>query len=199
MKSFYKIISIIFISVFFINCSSDDQNNGQETCDTGNTNFQQLYTATLAGNSAYDDYTNMDLLTHEYTFTIGSSQTVCSIGYQGNANLHATGIPYYKIEIVDNSTGTIIHSGNYDFDDAQTEYFSITPVTLSAGTSYTIKRTVTNDLNDIGNTVGRILRFNGSAPYPLTYGDITITASDFYGDGGPVNDYGIPYIDMAFQ
>lgn len=197
MKSHFKTIGLLFFALLLTSCNNDDNQN-QSTCNTASTEFNQLYTTTLASNTAYDDFTTMDLLTHEYTFEVSSNKTICSIGYQGNANLYAANVPYL-IEIVDNSTSLIVYSGSYAFDSTQTEYVSITPVNLTAGTSYTIKRTVTNYLGNIANTVGRILRFNGPSPYPVSNATLTITASDFYGTGGPVPNFGIPYIEIVFQ
>lgn len=187
---------LLIISTAF-SCNNDDNQN-QGGCNTANSEFTQLYAATLASNVSFTDVTTMDLLTHEYTFEVNTNETVCSIGYQGNANLYAANIPYL-IEIVDNGTNTVIYSGNHVFDSAQTEYVSITPTNLTAGTSYTLRRTVTNYLGNIGNTVGRLLRFNGPSPYPVSNAAMTITSSDFYGTGGPVPDFGIPYIDIIFQ
>lgn len=187
---------LLIISTAF-SCNNDDNQN-QGGCNTANSEFTQLYAATLASNISFTDVTTMDLLTHEYTFEVNTNETVCSIGYQGNANLYGANIPYL-IEIVDNGTNTIIYSGNHVFDSAQTEYVSITPTNLTASTSYTLRRTVTNYLGNIGNTVGRLLRFNGPSPYPVSNAAMTITSSDFYGTGGPVPDFGIPYIDIIFQ
>lgn len=187
---------LLIISTAF-SCNNDDNQN-QGGCNTANSEFTQLYAATLASNVSFTDVTTMDLLTHEYMFEVNTNETVCSIGYQGNANLYAANIPYL-IEIVDNGTNTVIYSGNHVFDSAQTEYVSITPTNLTAGTSYTLRRTVTNYLGNIGNTVGRLLRFNGPSPYPVSNAAMTITSSDFYGTGGPVPDFGIPYIDIIFQ
>lgn len=198
MKSNFKKIGLLFLGIMMaVGCNNDDNQN-QSSCNTANSEFNQLYATTLASNAAYTDVTTMDLLTHEYTFEVSTNETVCSIGYQGNMNLYNANIPYL-MEIVDNSTNTVIYSGNHLFDYTQTEYVSITPVNLTAGTSYTIKRTVTNYLGNIANTVGRLLRFNGPSSYPVSNATITITGSDFYGTGGPVPDFGIPYIDIAFQ
>ena len=201
MKTSITKIGLLFFGLFAtISCNNDDNQNQPtpSSCNTANSEFSQLYAATLASNSSFTDVTTMDLLTHEYTFELNANKTVCSIGYQGNANLYAAGIPYL-IEIIDNSTGLAVYSGNHVFDSAQTEYVSITPTALTAGTSYTLKRTVINYLGYIGNTVGRLLRFNGPSPYPVSNALMTITASDFYGTGGPVPDFGIPYIDIVFQ
>ena len=199
MKTHIKKIGLLLVAIVAtLSCSNDDNQNQGGGCNTANSEFSQLYATTLASDPLFTDVTTMDLLTHEYTFEVSTNETVCSIGYQGNANLYAASIPYL-IEIVDNNTNLTIYSGNHVFDSTQIEYMSITPTNLTAGTSYTLKRTVTNYLGNIGNTVGRLLRFNGPSPYPVSNAAITITSSDFYGTGGPVPDFGIPYIDIIFQ
>lgn len=199
MKTNFKKIGVFFLAITAtLSCNNDDNQNQPSSCNTANSEFSQLYATTLASNSSFTDVTTMDLLTHEYTFELSANKTVCSIGYQGNTNLYTAGI-LYLIEIVDNSTNTVVYSGNHLFDSTQTEYVSITPTNLTAGTSYTLKRTVTNYLGNIANTVGRMVRFNGPSPYPVSNALMTITGSDFYGTGGPVPDFGIPYIDIVFQ
>lgn len=172
-------------------------NNPNPACNTANTDFQQLYTS-LTVNPAYQDITTMDLVTHEYSFIMNTTKTVCSIGYQSNANIASQP---YLIEIVDNASNTNVYSGSIIFSSASTSYASIPGVVLNAGTSYTIKRTVTNYMGNIGNTTGRIVKGSGANPmaFPYTASFFTITGSNFYGTGGPVPNYGIPFIDIAFQ
>ncbi|MBC7524626.1 MAG: hypothetical protein H7239_09335 [Flavobacterium sp.] len=169
------------------------------SCNNVNTDFQQIYTNTLASNILYDNYLTMDLVTHEYTFKVNTNRTVCSIGYQGNANLYAGSIPY-TIEIYDVTTSMPVYTGNHIFNSAYTDYVSITPTPLNTTDTYKIRRIASNYLGNIGNTIGRICRFNsGPVPYPVNNGDLKILASNFYGTGGPVPNYGIPYIDIVFQ
>lgn len=169
------------------------------TCSSTNTSFQQVYSATATANAGYPDNNTMDLLTHEYTFSVNANKTICSIGYQGNAVLFANNLPY-TIEIVD-ASNTVIYSGNHLFDSTATSYVTIAPVNLIANQSYTIRRIIPSGgyLGDLANTVGRILQFTVNIPYPVTQNGFTITSSDFYGTGGPVPDFGIPYIDIVFE
>jgi hypothetical protein len=166
-------------------------------CDTTNTKFKQLYNFakfTMAGST---DAT-MDLLTHEYTFTTTANQIICKVGYQGNSILFANNIPY-KIEIL-NSSNAVLYSGNHIFQSTAIEYKNIGPVSITAGQSYTIRRTVTNYMGNLNTTLGRILSFNVPAnQFPVTNNGLTITASNFYGTGGPVLNIGIPYIEIVFQ
>ncbi len=167
-------------------------------CDTTNTKFKQLYNfakLTMAGST---DATTMDLLTHEYTFTTTANQVICKVGYQGNAILLANNIPY-TIEIV-NSSNTVLYSGNHVFQSAAIEYKTIGPVNITSGQSYTIRRTVTNYMGNLNTTLGRMLSFNVPAnQFPVSNNGLTITASNFYGTGGPVLNIGIPYIEIVFQ
>lgn len=167
-------------------------------CDATNTKFNQLFNFAKTTMTGSTDINTMDLLTHEYTFTPTANEVICQVGYQGNAVLFASSIPY-NIEIV-NSSNTVLYTGNHIFQSTAMDYKTVGPVSLSAGQSYTIRRTVTNYLGNITNTVGRMLSFNLPANhFPVTNNGLTITASKFYGTGGPVNNIGIPYIDIVFQ
>jgi len=171
-------------------------------CVTTGTDFQGIYSSVLSSNSLYDNYTTMDLITHEYTFTMLANKTICQIGYQGNANLYTANIPY-AIEIYDNTNSLMVYSGSHLFNSASTDYILPTSsINLNAGNSYTIRRICSNYLGNIGNTIGRIARYNG-APLPsstvLSGSFMQITSSNFYGSGGPVPNFGIPYIDIVFQ
>jgi hypothetical protein len=103
---------------------------------------------------------------------------------------------------VDTATNTVIYTGNHLFGSSATSYVSITPVNLIATQSYTIRRTLPTGGygGNIGNTIGRILRFTSSSTgFPASSGGFTITSSNFYGTGGPAVNFGIPYIDIVFQ
>lgn len=207
MKNFFlKIglpVALLVVATFIIgpSCGSmtPDPVNPTPTCDNTNTPFKQVYTATATANPTYTDNTTMDLLTHEYTFKVSTNKTICSIGYQGNATLFANNLPY-TIEIVD-ASNTVIYTGNHLFGSSATSYVSITPTNLVANQSYTIRRIIPAGgyLGNLSNTVGRILQFTVNVPYPVTQSGFTITGSNFYGTGGPVPNFGIPYIDIVFQ
>ena len=167
-------------------------------CDSSNTPFQQLYASTFASNPAFDDDVTMDLVTHEYTFRLSAAMQICQIGYQSQPDLYANNIPI-DIEIVEAGTTTVVYSGSHVFDAGQTDYVSIPPVSLSAGQDYTIRRKVVNHNGLMTNRIGRMLTFGGTTPYPVTVGVMTITGSDFYGVGGPVPDFGIPFIDIVLR
>jgi hypothetical protein len=197
-----KIGILVALGITFIACTPTPvptPTPSATACNTVGTDFQMLYNATLVSNALYDNYTTMDLVTHEYTFKANMNKTVCTLGYQGNAALFAGGIPY-TMEIYNNTTSSLVYTGNIVFNSAATDYQPITPTPLIAGNIYTIRRIASNYLGNIGNTIGRICRKNtGPNQYPATYGAITIMSSNFYGTGGPVPNYGIPYIDIVFQ
>ena len=171
-------------------------------CSTTGTDFQNIFTTVLGSNSLYDNYIFMDLVTHEYTFKMLATKQICKIGYEGNTNLASLTTPY-TIEIWDTtSTPTLIYTENQSFGSTLTYYTPFTTLTLNAGSTYTIKRIVNNYGGNITNTIGRICRFNsGGLPSGATATGsyMKILSSNFYGTGGPVPNYGIPFIDIAFQ
>lgn len=207
-KIFLKIglpVALLVVATFIIGpgCGSSVPTPVVTTppCPTTNTLFQQVFAATAAAHPTFQDNVTMDLLTHEYTFNVNANKTICSIGYQGNATLFASNLPY-TIEIVDTATNAVIYTGNHLFNSTATSYVSITPVNLIANQSYTIRRTLPPGGfgGNIGNTVGRILSFTAaSGGFPASTGGFTITGSNFYGTGGPAVNFGIPYIDIVFQ
>lgn len=192
----------IVLLLAVVSCSSPTLPTPASPCVTTGTDFQNIFYTILGSNSLYDNYTTMDLVTHEYTFTMLSTKTVCKIGYEGNANLVSLTKPY-TIEIWDNSITTApIYTENQSFGTSLTYNTPYTTVVLNAGSTYTIKRIVNNYAGNIGNTIGRICRFNsGGLPSTTTSTGayMKITSSNFYGSGGPVPNYGIPFIDIVFQ
>lgn len=167
-------------------------------CDITNSKFKNTFAWAKTNITGAKDTISWDLDTHEYTFTSASNATICKVGYQGTNALFVASIPY-KIEIV-NGTGTVLYTGNHVFQSSATDYQAITPVNITAGQSYKIRRTVTNNLGNLNNYTGRVLLF-GSSNFPVNNIGLAITASNFYTSGGPMGagNYGIPYIDIVFQ
>tara|TARA_R110002049_G_scaffold64019_2_gene169543 strand:+ start:1149 stop:1718 length:570 start_codon:yes stop_codon:yes gene_type:complete len=186
---------LILILVFgIISCSPDDNNVPDLDCDNSTSEFQTLYQNMLT--SGHTDKVTYDTEIHEYTFELSTTEEVCEIGYQSQSGVATTP---YVIEIVDNSTTTTIYSGSHTFSDTATSYVTpIAPISLQAGTSYTIKRIQTNWGANIGNTIGRMAT-NNSMGFPYTNGTMTITGSNFHQNGGPAIDFGVPYIDIIFK
>lgn len=160
------------------------------------TPFNQLY-ANVVATSPNQNEVFIDLEVHEYFFEVSAIETLSKIGYQSLPSFSTTP---YLIELYDSTSGTLLYSGSHLFSWFATSYVAISPITLLPGHSYTIKRIQTNWAGNIGNTIGRIVHCNGGGlGFPLTYGTLTITGSSFYGTGGPMNNWGIPFIDMVFQ
>lgn len=199
MKFKFIKLLVCFIIPLLISCTDEDDEsvvNNPLQCDSSNTTFNQLYT-NLVAISPNQDQTTMDLETHSYTFEVLSNKTICSIGYQSLPTFNTTP---YVIEIYDNTSSSVLYSGSHTFSSAATSYVSITPIQVVVGHSYTIKRIQTNWGSDIANTIGRLVR-NPSVDltFPITFGDLKITSSSFYGTGGPADNWALPYIDIVFQ
>lgn len=197
----FKLISflICIIVPIIISCTDEDDsivNNPSPQCDSSNTTFNQLYN-NLVATSPNQNLTTMDLETHSYTFEVLSNKTICSVGYQSLPTFNTTP---YLIEIYDNTSSTLVYSGSHTFSSAATSYVSITPIPVTVGHSYTIKRIQTNWGSDITNTIGRlVVDYGANLSFPVTFGDLKITGSSFYGTGGPADNWAIPYIDIVFQ
>lgn len=154
-------------------------------CDATNTVFKQAYDS-----QAGTEETTMDTWTHEYTFSVDTDGTICSIGYQGE-----TDTLEYLIEI-EAPDGTALYSETHTFTSADIQYIAIeNPLTVVAGTQYKVRRSIPNYDNGWGT--GKIK----NVQMPLTNGGITIHQTRFYGGGGdPEFEYNmLPFIDFVFK
>lgn len=201
-NNFFKIVLPIGLLVFatFIigsGCGSSvpDPAPTVVTCSTTNTPLQALLTALK---TTQPETVTFDTQIHEYAFKMAVSGKICSIGYQSQPGIGNT--PSYKMEILDN-TG-VLYSGNLSFDSAQVSYVSITPVSITANTTYIIRRTTLPAVNTI-NRIGSVVQASVStAMFPHTTGNMTVTSANFY-DVGALPPYGLlnagmPRIDFAF-
>ena len=57
---------------------------------------------------------------------------------------------------------------------------------------------MSNAGNQFGNIIGRIAR-NSPMSFPYSNGIMTITDADFYQNGGPLTNLGVPYIDLILR
>lgn len=188
-----KLPCIFIVLLATVNCSS----GGSTSCNTTNTDFNQLYNQAVSLPGHVDTNT-FDTEVHEYTFTFSQNKTICSVGYQSQPAVAS--VPYL-IELKNNTTNTILYSASHVFSATNTSYVSITPTVIVAGQSYTIRRTLllTNAGNLASNLIGRVVRQNGAlVTFPKTFGIMTITGARFFQNGGPLIDTGIPYIDIAY-
>ncbi len=196
-----QIKNTIFIFVFgilLIGCANPNPAPAPvPACSSTNTIFNQLYN-NVVGLPGYQNTVSFDTEIHEYTFSFSQNKTICSIGYQSQPAIAS--VPY-KMEIIDNSTNTVIYTGNHIFSSANTSYVSITPTSIIANQSYTIRRTmlVANAGNNFANIRGRLVNQPGAlVSFPQSFGIMTITSANFYQNGGPLVNRGIPYIDFAY-
>jgi hypothetical protein len=141
------------------------------TCPTGvPSGFINLY------NSFGTDLYSMDFETYEYTFTTTTAGNICAVGYQGHVNLAS--LAAYKIEILDGTT--VLSTGTYTCSNLALDYKTITPVAISAGHTYTVRRKVINIAGDVGNTISHYKALPGGTFTPITFGAITITGTKLY-------------------
>lgn len=199
MKNFKTFGIIALVTIAISSCTNP---NGTVTpiataCNNVNTDFDQLYNSVVALPGHLNDIT-FDTEIHEYTFQLSANKTICSIGYQSQPAIANTP---YLIEILD-PTNSVIYSNPHVFSSTNTSYVSITPTPIIANQSYKIRRTIllSNANSQFGNIIGRVVRQNGAlVSFPKTFGIMTITSANFYQNGGPLLNRGIPYIDIVFQ
>jgi len=198
MKSTLKTIGLLItLGVTLVSCSTGTTPVPVPACSSTNTIFNQLYNNVVAL-PGYQNTVTYDTEIHEYTFTFSQTKTICSIGYQSQPAIAA--VPY-KMEIIDNNTNTVIYSGNHVFSSANTSYVSISPTLIIANQSYTVRRTMllANAGNNFANIIGRVVNQPGAlVSFPQSFGIMTITGANFYQNGGPLVNRGIPYIDFSY-
>ncbi len=193
VKAIISGLSIISLTIH----SGCNPNNPNPNCSSSNTVFNQLYNNQLSNNTDYQDVNSVDLEIHSYTFNVSSAQTICKIGYQGNA---AATSPY-TIRIRNAANNQIIYTGSFTFSNTQTSYVNVGPIALQPGINYKIEREL-NSQSNFANLTGRIMRRDSAVSnvsFPITNGVLTITSSSFSGMGGPIVDAYLPYIDIVFQ
>ncbi|MBC7640938.1 MAG: hypothetical protein H7174_01155 [Flavobacterium sp.] len=202
MKTQITKLTLLALAIAVSSCSPNNPatpNNPlstSATCNTVGTDFQNLYAATVAqpGNSNVVTY---DSEIHSYDFQVTAPKKICSLGYQSQPAI--AGTPYL-FEIFDNTTSTMVYSGSMVFSSLTTSFVSITPVVLTVGDRYTIRRIQTMWGTNIGNTIGRLVRNStGNVTFPQISGSLMITGSKLYQNAGTQLNWAIPYIDIVFQ
>jgi hypothetical protein len=180
--------------IFLFSCTDDDDMVAVLTCDTTTSEFQDLYASLLA--NGYLDRVFYDTEIHEYTFQLDVDAEVCAFGYESQ---HDSPNTPYTLEIENIDSGQVIYSEELVFSDQVTSY--VAPgmtVNLMANTSYALRRIQLDWNGNIGNTIGR-LATSDSISFPLTSGNLTILESNFYQNGGPVPNGGVPFIDLILE
>lgn len=205
-----KIFSFCFLSIIFINCSKDfDDNLVNSTvtnCDESNTEFQNSYNNILLSPNSHENV-SMDLEVHEISVSVSSAKNICKIGYQSQ---HSDATIPYTIEVFDNTNNQLIYSGSHLFLQNTTSYITPNyPITLQPNTSYSIKRIQSNIILNLSDVLGRyIYAYDSTDPaiiiniLPVTFGDLTIESSSFYDTWNTNPDSfsnTLPYIDIVFE
>lgn len=164
--------------------------------ETNNTPFQQLSDSLLVS-PEYKSQITYDTEVHEYTFVMHRSGNICCIGYQSLPTI--TGIPY-TIELV-NRENKVLFSGNYTFTAGNLKYVEAQQIRITANEPYTLRRIMLLQEagNNSDNLMGRtIIKKNKTMTFPVRFGNMTIIGSNFYQNGGPLQNAGIPFIDFVF-
>ena len=199
IRTIAPVIIVLFLCMAMTKCSCGKQED--ETAPPCNmpSAFIKMYEANVSDHPTYADGISMDLQTHEYKFRPHTNRSICKVGYQGNAALYTANIPY-TIEIAD-AAGTILYTGSHRFASGTIDYHTLSnPVNVTAGLVYTVRRIIADPSVSLDKLQGRVLNYNypsGTMP-TVTYGIIDIVGSNFYGRGGPIPNYGIPFIDIVF-
>lgn len=184
-------IGLLLLYVLSISCSESKSDSLPPVCDSTNSEFHQLYDQLAV---TYNDRVTFDTSRHDYSFEVLSPKNICSIGYQSYPDIAS--VPY-RIEIFDNTSATLIYSGDHVFSSTATSYVSVGSIPLLVGHSYTIKRIQNNWAPYITNTMGRLLYNSGpNYVFPFVMGDLKIT------DAFVLNTTykrGIPFIDIVFE
>ena len=197
MKTSFTLVLAVTL-IFFLSCKKDAADPTVD-CSTSQSRDIENFFNTLNNSSGYFGYDNMDLESHEYTFTVNNNSIqICGFGYKSqNQSLQ------YEIKLTNNTnSNSVVYSGNMSFSSSSFSYTSIPPVTLQPGT-YTLTRTLSN-YSSASDVIGPVTRAGTpSSPsnpnFPITIDpNITITGSNFYGGGGPVPNYGVPNIYFEY-
>ena len=199
-----KKLFLLFSGLFLVNCTSTDPPalSLPVICDSTNTAFQQLYNP--LNNAVFPEslsgYANS--VTHEYTFNVTTAATICSVGYQSQSSISNQ---MHTVEIYDTVTNTVVSTITNAFSATTTSYASLSsPLVLITGRSYKIKRHSQPALccaYGAGRCVSNTVSNSGNVSFPITFGNLTITDSDFYSGNtnSGDNNNSLPYIDIVFQ
>ncbi len=183
-------IYLMIFSLVVISCK-------KEKFNTKNTDFQKAFNEKLDAGS--ESAITMDTEVHSYTFVLSEDKSLASIGYQ---SVEAIETANYLIEIRDNSDSSLVYSEESTFKSNKMSYITAgAPIVLQGGVSYSISRIQTNWTGNITNTIGHLVKTSES-DYPISYGILTITESNFHDHGK--NDtnlryYALPRIDMELK
>lgn len=204
-------INISFLGFLLLDMSCVKE-EPKTSCDHSSSSFQSIFQSMIL--NEHSDEVFFDTEVHEYSFVLSEDKEVCEIGYQSQPELSSA---LYLIEIVDNTTGTIIYAGNHNFSSSETSFVTPTStinspfaaplastIDLQSGVTYTLRRSIflNNANGQFSNLIGRVAR-RGEMSFPYTDGIMTLTSANFYqvtpSGGGSLMNYAVPYIDLIFK
>lgn len=186
-----KFLFLFALMTMVLSCDNDDDATNN-VCD--DFYVDAIINTTFTPANDYQLIETMDLQTHEYKMKINENGEICTIGYK-NPNVYAGD---YTMEVINETTNNS-YSAVHSFSQTQIDYQPIAPVTVNAGDVILVRRTINNNAS-LNETVGQIFhKTDYSNPFPEVQGNIEFLESDFYGMGGPVPNYGMPYIPVGFK
>ena len=166
----------------------------EDFCQGNDEVFTSLYDS-VANFEGVMESTIWSAVTHEYTFSSNSPQTLCTIGY-----FSPTIEGSYMMEVL-KEDGSVLYSGIHTFEAEQLTHISITPVNLEANQKYIVRR---RNPSATGGGLCKVLtRVEGLEPIlPVTKNGLTIPNSKYYGGGTGSEDpnfFIIPFITLGFS
>lgn len=198
-KKLLNIIGIALIGLMsLLNSGCGSSAPTVTPCSTTGTLFQAIYT-NLTSTTGITNTNTMDSYVHGYEFNVTSNKVICSIGYQSQA---AVAGQLYKIELIDNTTGTTLYNTSSTFSSSATSYVSVPNITVQAGHNYIVRRTLLNDLGSVMNRIGRLATSSTYfISFPYSSGVLHITGARFDSNttSATLSNIGLPYIDIVFQ
>lgn len=191
LSTFCLVILATFCLLTLVSCDNDNDPTNN-VCENNYVN--DLIISAYATTNGYDIVETMDLETHEYDIMINANGEICTVGYQ-NPSTYAGG---YIMEIINGGNS---YTGTHTFSQTMLDYQAITPVPVAVGDIITVRRTILPGYTNLNETIGRIYRNNNftDIAYPITEGNVVFQSATFYGAGGPVLNYGQPYIALGFK
>ena len=185
-----KVILFTLLAVSILSCKKEDE---ETVCNGSNNDFSNLYNQLIS--SGYTDETTMDTEIHQFYFQLSKEMEVCKIGYQSQTAIENSP---YLIEIIDTINNSTLLSESHTFSSNSISYFAPSnSVTLDSGVVYSLRRTQTKSEN-FSNIIGRMAT-KSPMSFPYENGVIKVLGSKFYQKGGPLNNFGIPFIDIVFK
>lgn len=188
-----KTLLLCLVVAAFVSCDNDNDPTNN-VCDDTYLSIANSTVFTTANGYTLNE--TMDLLTHEYTMVINASGEICSIGYKNASTYTGT----YEME-VENLTTNVTITQTFSFSQTALQYQSFTiPLAVNAGDTVVVRRTISTGYTSLNETIGDIYVNSNPIPFPIAINpNATIISSNFYGNGGPSQNFGVPAIGVGFK